>query len=60
MKYYTGEGDDEKLPPLSGYNFQNINGYYYGHEAGLEYIPIEKFEGVSKDDEAAEIGRAHV
>ncbi|WP_069997150.1 tetratricopeptide repeat protein [Cellulosilyticum sp. I15G10I2] len=54
MKYYTGEGDEEKITPLSGYNFQNINGYYYGYGDGLAYIPIENLDGILAEDEVAE------
>lgn len=54
MKYYAGEGDEETLVPSCGYNFQHVNGYYYGYGEGLEQIAIEKIEGVQEQDEAAE------
>ncbi len=54
MKYYIGEGDEEKVTPLCGYNFQNVNGYYYGDGEGLDDLPIENFEGVTKEDKIAE------
>ncbi|MEF9959518.1 MAG: tetratricopeptide repeat protein [Niameybacter sp.] len=49
MKYYVGEGDEEKVVPLCGYNFQNVNGLYYGYGAGLEKINLEKLEGVNEE-----------
>ncbi|MBE6022075.1 MAG: tetratricopeptide repeat protein [Cellulosilyticum sp.] len=52
MKYYAGEGDEEVLVPACGYNFQHVNGYYYGYGEGMDTFPIEKFEGVSSSDEA--------
>lgn len=53
MKYYVGEGDEEKVTPACGYNFQNVNGYYYGlKEVG--HIAIENFEGISPEDETVE------
>ena len=54
MKYYTGEGDEETLVPSCGYNFQNVNGYYYGYGEGLDEIPIEQIEGVTEDNDSAE------
>ena len=54
MKYYTGEGDEERLVPSCGYNFQNVNGFYYGYGEGLDTIPIEKIEGIKQEDEMAE------
>nr|WP_302596996.1 tetratricopeptide repeat protein [uncultured Cellulosilyticum sp.] len=54
MKYYVGEGDEEKLTPPSGYNFQNVNGLYYGFQEGFEEVALEKFEGVSQEDEKVE------
>ncbi len=54
MKYYTGEGDEETLVPSCGYNFQNVNGYYYGYGEGLDEIPIEQFEGVTEADDFAD------
>ncbi len=45
MKYYTGEGDEEKLVPACGYNFQNVNGFYFGYGEGLESIALEQIEG---------------
>lgn len=51
MKYYTGEGDEEALVPACGYNFQHVNGYYYGYGEGLDQIPLELFEGASQQDE---------
>ena len=54
MKYYTGEGDEENSAPSSGYIFQNVNGYYYGYGEGLDYIALENFEGLSKEDDKAE------
>lgn len=50
MKYYVGEGDEEKAVPLCGYNFQNVNGYYYGYGEGLETIQLEKIQGINKDN----------
>ncbi|MEE1073368.1 MAG: hypothetical protein U0L26_13475 [Cellulosilyticum sp.] len=54
MKYYSGEGDEEVLVPACGYNFQHVNGYYYGYGKGLDKIAIEQFEGVSETDEVVE------
>lgn len=54
MKYYVGEGDEEKEVPSCGYNFQYNNGYYYGYGKGLEAIEIQKLEGVSLEDEKIE------
>ncbi|MGL4346000.1 MAG: tetratricopeptide repeat protein [Cellulosilyticaceae bacterium] len=54
MKYYVGEGDEEKAVPLSGYNFQNVNGFYYGYGQGLEAIAIEDIEGASAQDDQVE------
>ncbi|MDF2614923.1 MAG: tetratricopeptide repeat protein [Clostridia bacterium] len=54
MKYYSGEGDEEKATPLCGYIFQNVNGYYYGYSEGLHTIAIENIEGISSDEEKAE------
>ena len=51
MKYYAGEGDEEVLVPACGYNFQHVNGYYYGYGEGIDTFPIEQFEGVASDDE---------
>lgn len=54
MKYYVGEGDEEKETPLCGYNFQYINGSYYGYGQALDTINIEAFEGVSPEDDKVE------
>lgn len=54
MKYYAGEGDDEALVPSCGYNFQYMNGFYYGYGEGLEHISLEEIEGVTKQDEQVE------
>lgn len=54
MKYYVGEGDEEKLTPACGFNFQNVNGYYYGYGEGLKELAIERLEGVSEEDEEVE------
>lgn len=54
MKYYTGEGDEEKAVPSCGYNFQHVNGYYYGYAEGLDNLAIEQLEGVLEDDESAQ------
>ena len=54
MKYYVGEGDEEKVVPLCGYNFQYIDGKYYGYGQALDTIAIEQFEGVGEDEEKAE------
>ena len=54
MKYYAGEGDEEKLVPSCGYNFQHINGFYYGYGEGLDKIAIEEIEGINEEDEVAE------
>lgn len=54
MKYYVGEGDEEKIVPLCGYNFQNVNGYYYGYGEGLTEIAIENIEGVTADESKVE------
>ncbi|MGL6173469.1 MAG: tetratricopeptide repeat protein [Cellulosilyticaceae bacterium] len=54
MKYYVGEGDEEKVTPLCGYNFQNVNGHYYGYGQGLDEIAIENIEGVTIEDEKVE------
>lgn len=53
MKYYAGEGDEEKLVPSCGYNFQYVNGYYYGYGEGLDDIALEELEGVKAEDEVA-------
>lgn len=53
MKYYSGEGDEEVLVPACGYNFQHVNGFYYGYGEGLDEIPIERLEGV--DETADEV-----
>ena len=50
MKYYSGEGDEEVLVPACGYNFQHVNGYYYGYGEGMDQFPIEQFEGISEAD----------
>lgn len=50
MKYYVGEGDEEKIVPACGYNFQYINGFYYGYSDALNEIAIENFEGVTLED----------
>lgn len=49
MKYYVGEGDEEKAVPLCGYNFQNVNGFYYGYGEGLTTIDFEKIEGINEE-----------
>lgn len=51
MKYYSGEGDEEVVVPYCGYNFQNVNGYYYGYGKGMEELPISQFEGASSEDD---------
>ena len=51
MKYYTGEGDEEKLVPPCGYNFQHVNGFYYGYSEGLDSIALEQIEGGNIEDE---------
>lgn len=51
MKYYTGEGDEEKIVPKAGYNFQYVNGFYYGYADGMEHLAIENLEGVKLTDE---------
>ena len=56
MKYYTGEGDEETLVPSCGYNFQYVNGFYYGYGEGLDNIDIENIgvndiESATKYDE---------
>ncbi len=53
MKYYTGEGDEENITPLSGYVFQYVNGNYYGYGEGLSKIAIEELDGVLAEDESA-------
>ena len=53
MKYYVGEGDEEKVTPACGYNFQNVNGVYYGLQQ-IDQIPLEEFEGVTTEDESVE------
>lgn len=54
MKYYAGEGDDEVRVPSCGYNFQYMNGFYYGHGEGLNQIELEALDGHTKQDEQAE------
>lgn len=54
MKYYTGEGDEETLVPSCGYNFQHVNGFYYGYAEGMEEVPIEKFEGADEKSSQVE------
>lgn len=54
MKYYVGEGDEEKEVPPCGYNFQYTNGYYYGYGRGLDTIKIEELEGVTQEDTKVE------
>jgi len=54
MKYYAGEGDEEKLVPSCGYNFQNVNGFYYAYGEGLDQIKIEEIDGITGQDEIAE------
>ena len=49
MKYYAGEGDEEKAVPLCGYNFQHVNGYYYGYGAHMEEISLEQIPGVEEN-----------
>lgn len=51
MKYYVGEGDEEKQAPTCGYNFQYVNGYYYGKADEGTEIALENFDGVSESDE---------
>ncbi|MGL4737959.1 MAG: tetratricopeptide repeat protein [Cellulosilyticaceae bacterium] len=51
MKYYVGEGDEERAVPACGYNFQNVNGFYYGYGQGLDEIAIEQIEGVTSEDQ---------
>lgn len=54
MKYYVGEGDEEKPVPPCGWNFQYINGSYYGYSEGLDHLPLEQFEGSCETDEKVE------
>ena len=54
MKYYTGEGDEEKVVPSCGYNFQHVNGFYYGYGEGIEQIALEQIDGGSVSDEKIE------
>ncbi len=54
MKYYSGEGDEEVAVPVCGYNFQNVNGYYYGFAEGMDTVAIENIEGVSPKDESVD------
>ena len=54
MKYYVGEGDEEKEVPPCGYNFQYTNGYYYGYGRGLDDIKIEELEGITSEDDKVE------
>lgn len=54
MKYYTGEGDEEKLVPTCGYNFQHVNGYYYGYGEGLDQIALEQIDGGLANDTQVE------
>lgn len=53
MKYYTGEGDEEKTVPDCGYIFQYVNGFYYGYEPNIEKI-VSVLED-EKDQEAESI-----
>lgn len=50
MKYYMGEGDEEKLVPACGYNFQYVNGYYYGYGDGLDNIALEQIDEMASGD----------
>lgn len=54
MKYYVGEGDEEKVVPACGYNFQYMNGCYYGYSEALEGIALEQFEGVTQEAQSVE------
>lgn len=54
MKYYVGEGDDECQAPLCGYNFQNINGFYYAYGENFEDMAIENFEDVTAEDDCVQ------
>ncbi|MBP3889131.1 MAG: hypothetical protein J6F30_16025 [Cellulosilyticum sp.] len=54
MKYYAGEGDEEVQVPACGYNFQHVNGHYYGYGEGMDTFPIEQFVDVSLEDEQVE------
>lgn len=56
MKYYTGEGDEEKLVPTCGYNFQHVNGYYYGYGEGLDQIALEQIDdGLANDTQVEDV-----
>lgn len=54
MKYYAGEGDEEVQVPACGYNFQHVNGHYYGYGEGMDTFPIEQFADISLEDEQVE------
>lgn len=54
MKYYSGEGDEETLVPACGYNFQHVDGFYYGYGEGMDELEIDRLEGVNPADEKVE------
>lgn len=53
MKYYEGEGDEEVKVPECGYNFQYVDGYYYGY-TGEESLPIIE-EVMGEQDEVSSV-----
>ncbi|MGL4361866.1 MAG: tetratricopeptide repeat protein [Cellulosilyticaceae bacterium] len=54
MKYYVGEGDEEKPVPLCGYNFQYVDGFYYGVGETLDNISLENFSNGTQNTEQME------
>lgn len=65
MKEYNGQTDIDKL--INGgkyvkennygaeeFNFQNINGYYYGYVSHMHQMRIERLEGINKSEDVAE------
>lgn len=65
MKYYDGQNDSDRL--LNGgkwvkenqnggekYNFNNLNGYYYGYVGYVENMRIERFQGITTKDQKVE------
>lgn len=54
MHYYVGDIHEERELPACAYNFQYVNSKYYGYAEGLEEIPLEKLDDVSKEADKAE------
>lgn len=49
MHYYLGDVYEGSVLPKCAYNFQYMNGKYYGLADGTKEIPLEHFEGISKE-----------